>query len=119
MDNLFGNADVGLIGIGIFKGKGIREVGIEQDTPPILDNEEAALAKPPDAAPFGVDDAPNIGEEGIVFLESGFHSTQPKFPANNPDPFYHILELLLGCPAGRLAKAAVGGEGKFFRSREF
>src|SRR3954464_6984575 len=103
MDNLFGNADVGLIGIGILKCKGIREVGIEQDTPPILDNEEAALAKPPDAAPFGVDDPPNIVEEGVVFLKSGFHLTHPKFAADYADAFDHVFELLFGGPAGGLA----------------
>src|SRR6476659_7670442 len=77
MDNLFGNADVGLVGIGIFKCKGIREVGIEQDTPPILDDKEAALAEPPDATAIGIDDALNIGEESVVLLESGFHLTIP------------------------------------------
>jgi hypothetical protein len=71
--NTFGDADVRLVGVGVFASKRIREVRVEDDGTAFLNDEEAALAKPPKAAAARVEDAADVCQEGFVFSESTLH----------------------------------------------
>lgn len=80
VDDTFGDADVGLVGIGVFTGEGIGEIGVDEEEPALVMEEIPGLTEPPevrlglgDAGFAGVSDAVDVGEEGIVLEERSNH----------------------------------------------